>query len=72
MTPQQIMERARELHEVAQTAMSLSVARRAAVTAAALIYHLAKLHLPENERKKTRKKLSMPKSLEPKKNEFTF
>jgi len=72
MTPQQIMERARELHEVAQTAMSLSVARRAAVTAAALIYYLAKLHLPENERKKTRKKLSTPKSLEPKKNEFTF
>ena len=72
MTPQQIMERARELHEVAQTAMSLSVARRAAVTAAALIYQLAKLHLPDNERKKTRKKLSMPKSLEPKKNEFTF
>jgi hypothetical protein len=65
----EIMDRAAQLYQEVQTTMSLSGARHAAATAASLLYYLAKLHLPPEERKKTMK---LPKRVKKPKGEFEF
>ena len=75
MTPEQIMSKARELYDASYKTMSLSGARKAAATAATLIYHLAKLHLPETEQRKVVRRVKAPKApkdLKSKKGDFHF
>jgi hypothetical protein len=52
MTAQEIMDKAKTLYANAQSVMSVSGARQAAMTAAALLYNLAALQLDDESRKK--------------------
>jgi hypothetical protein len=63
MTPEEIMAKAKELYEGAQSVSSVSGARKAAMTAASLVYYLAKLHVTKSKRGDDRK--SMPFKDEP-------